>query len=223
MMELKYIIFDMDGVIFDTERMYLECCKPAAEKLGLEDIETVSMKCIGFTREATYNLLREHYGQDAPIDAFNEETRNEFLRRYHSEGMPVKKGARELLAWINENKIPVALASSTGTEIVKTELEQERLKQFFHVIVGGDMVSRSKPAPDIFLKAAELLSADPKECVVIEDSFNGVRAAWAAGMNVIMVPDLLQPDDEIRSLANEVKGSLLEVLDYFQGLLDTKA
>lgn len=222
-MMLKYIIFDMDGVIFDTERMYLECCKPVAEKLGLKDIETVSRKCIGFTREATDNLLREHYGQDAPIDEFNEETKNEFLKRYHSQGMPVKKGAREILTWISENKIPVALASSTGTEIVKRELEQEGLKQFFHVIVGGDMVSRSKPAPDIFLKAAELLSADPKECIVIEDSFNGVRAASAAGMQVIMVPDLLQPDDVIRSQANEVKGSLLEVLDYFKGLLNAKA
>lgn len=213
------VIFDMDGVIFDTERFCLECCVPAAEKVGLDNIAEISMQCIGLTKEATDQRLRDYYGPEAPLDQFDEELSRIFTERYEKEGMPVKDGARELLFWLKEKGIPVALASSTRTDIVCRELKETGLYEYFDAIVGGDMVDRSKPAPDIFLKAAELLSCGPEQCTVIEDSFHGIRAAAAAGMQPVMVPDLLEPDGEIRALAHAIRASLFEVLDDFQEIL----
>ena len=215
-MKYKAVLFDMDGVIFDTERLYLECCGPAAEKFGFDGIEDACLQCVGLTDEATHQMLYEIYGQDAPLEDFFEEAVRVFMARYEAEGLRVKTGVREILTWLHENKIPTALASSTEIDIVKEELAGAGLDTFFDVIVGGDMAERSKPAPDIFLKAAELLGCDPSDCIVIEDSYNGIRAAAAAGTKPIMVPDLLPPTDEMRTLAVVVRTSLLDVLDDFK-------
>ena len=212
------VIFDMDGVIFDTERMYLECCVPAAKGCGLNGIEEAARKCIGLTKEATERCLRDYFGEEAPIDQFHKNLGIEFRKRYEEAGIPVKRGAVEILTWLKEERVPVALASSTESAIVRKELADENLDRFFDVIIGGEMAARSKPAPDIFLQAAELLKRDPAECFVIEDSFNGVRAGTAAGMNVIMVPDMLPPDDEMYAKAFAIKSSLFEVLEYFRQL-----
>ena len=212
----RNIIFDMDGVIFDTERFFLQCCVPAAESLGMQGMEEVALKCIGLTEEETARVVVSHYGEEAPLEEYREETFRIFREKYEKEGLPLKPGAEEILRWLSEDGSRIALASSTKTEIVRMELKDAGLIGYFHVIVGGDQAERSKPAPDIFLKAAEELGAEPKQCFVIEDSFNGVRAANAAGMRVLMVPDLLEPDEEIRSLTEGVFGSLHEVRAYLE-------
>ena len=211
------VIFDMDGVIFDTERFYLDCCIPAAEKLGMERIEEVSFRCIGLTKEETDRRMLEFYGPDAPLDDFEREVSAVFRQRYEElKHMPVKPGAEALLSWLKQRQVPLALASSTRIAIVTQELKDAGLYGYFDVIIGGDMVSRSKPEPDIFLKAAELLGEKPDNCIVIEDSFNGIRAAKAAGMTAVMVPDQLEPDEEMRNLADIILPSLTDVKKWLE-------
>lgn len=215
------IIFDMDGVIFDTERLYIECCRPAAEKFGLDGIEEVAHECIGLTEEETKRKMREHYGEDAPLEAFGEEAYRIFLKRYDEDGLAVKKGARELLSFLKEHGARIAIGSSTEHDIVEMELRDAGLLEYFDVLACGDMVEHSKPEPDVFLLAAEMLLGAENlpetiaDCIIIEDSFNGVIAARRAGATVFMVPDLLEPTEEIKAMADKVFKSLVEVKEYF--------
>ena len=214
MKDHKAVISDMDGVIFDSERLYLQCCKEAAEIYGAENIEPVVMKCIGGNTESTLRIYREAYGDNFPLEEFWSEVTGRFRKKARNGQLPVKNGARELLQALKNCKVPVALASSTKTDTVILELKAAGLFEYFDIIIGGDMVSRSKPHPDIFLRAAEELGEDPRDCVIIEDSLNGVRSANAAGGFVIMVPDLIQPDDETAKLTDIVLPSLVEVRQY---------
>ena len=215
MEQIKAVIFDMDGVIFDSERLYVKCDVQVAEKYGMKNVEEVCYRCIGTTTEETMRILRAAYGEDAPIEEMFREATVLFREYCRENGMPEKPGVRELLQFLKENKTATALASSTLTEVVKQELAEAGLLGYFDVIIGGDTVKRSKPAPDIFLAAAERLGRAPEECCIIEDSYNGIRAAHAAGSFPIMVPDILQPDEEIRSLAGIVLPSLDAVREYF--------
>ena len=208
------IIFDMDGVIFDTERLYIECCRPAAEKFGLADIENVARECIGLTDPETKRKMRERYGEEAPLAAFDQEVLRIFMERYKKEGLTVKEGAEELLRYLKRAGARIALGTSTEHDIVEEELRGAGLLEYFDVLACGDMVARSKPEPDVFLLAAEKLGAAPADCIIIEDSFNGVIAARRAGATVFMVPDLLEPTDEIRAMTDKVFGSLREVKEW---------
>ena len=208
------VIFDMDGVIFDTERLYLECCRPAAEKLGLVGVEDVAYECIGLTDVETHKKLRACIGDDALLEAFNQEIYRLFIDHYETYGLTVKKGVFELLDYLKERGDRTAIGSSTESEIVEMELRDAGLRDYFDVVVGGDMAKASKPAPDVFLLAAEKLGVSIEDCIIIEDSFNGVRAARAAGATVFMVPDLLEPTEEIRALTDRVFGSLIDVKDW---------
>ena len=210
------IIFDMDGVIFDTERMFLECVKPAAEKFGLVGIEDVAHECIGLTEVETKRLMRERFGEDAPLEAMDQEAVRIFQKRYQEEGLTVKEGAIELLEYLKAVGARIAIGSSTRHDIVEMELRGAGLLEYFDVLACGDMVEHSKPEPDVFLLAAEMLGAVSEKCIIIEDSFNGVIAARRAGATVFMVPDLLQPTEEIRAMADKVFKSLVEVKQWFE-------
>ena len=129
----------------------------------------------------------------------------------------MKEGAAELLRCLKEQGARIALASSTRLDIITMEMRDAGLIDYFDVIIGGDMVKNSKPQPDVFLRAAEELNVDAADCYIIEDSYNGVRAARKAGGTVFMVPDLLEPTEEMRSLADRIFGSLLDVKKYLQG------
>lgn len=212
------IIFDMDGVIFDTERFWLDCCIPASEEMGMEGFAEVYPRCIGVTEPETWRIMMDVYGDRQLLEEMYAKAGEIFHRRYAESGLPVKPGAREILKWIHEQKIPVALASSTKEEIVRKELTDAGLLQYFDTITCGDHVARSKPAPDIFLKAAERLGKAPESCFVIEDSYNGIRAAAAAGTIPLMVPDMLQPTDEIRELTRQIFHDLYEVKEFLQAL-----
>lgn len=207
----------MDGVIFDSERLYIECCEEAAEALGMERITEACYRCIGVTVDITVRILNEAYGDAELVREFRRRAGALFAEKYRAGLLQMKPGVTELLGCLKERGIRTAVASSTATEIVERELTDAGIRDGFAVVVGGDQAGRSKPNPDIFLKAAELLGVSPSNCVVIEDSFNGIRAAKAAGMTAVMVPDLLQPDEEIRALADTVAESLLQVAELVRG------
>lgn len=210
----KSIIFDMDGVIFDTERMILEIWKSVAECQGIKDIEHVMHQCIGGNLTKTKEIFLMHYGEAFTYDAFRKEADTIFHQKAKSEGIPVKEGVKDLLEFLKEQEYRIGLASSTRIQIVKDELKEAGLLSFFDELVGGDMVSQSKPHPEIYLKACEKLKVEPAQTLAIEDSFNGVRSASAAGIKTIMVPDLLAPNEEIKSLLYKQFNTLLEVKDF---------
>ena len=151
------VIFDMDGVIFDSERLYVDCCSEAAEGLGMEGIVETTLRCIGVRADVTDQILLDAYGDRALIDRFQEAAKALFLEKYRAGLLAVKPGVRELLAYLKRRGAGLAVASSTRTDIVEKELADAGLLPFFDRVVGGDQVSRSKPHPDIFLRAAEAL------------------------------------------------------------------
>ena len=214
--QLQAVIFDMDGVIFDSERLVIECWETIAKKYNIPDIVEICMRVQGNNREETGKRFREKYGNDFPYEAYKKEVSALFRQLYGGGRLPLKPGVAEILEELKRGDIPLALASSTRTDIVKLELDEARLLQYFDAVLGGDMVSRSKPEPDIFLAAAEAVGAVPANCYVLEDSFNGIRAAYRAGMHPVMVPDMQQPTEEIRGLAEAVVENLLVALDYLR-------
>lgn len=207
------VIFDMDGVIFDSERAYIGAYKKLATKYGLNDAQAVHRACmdsIGVTRVKTREIFFSYVGREFDYDRYREDVQAELNKSDYE----LKPGVYEVFDWLRKTGVPVALASSTREASVLRSLGKAGLTQYFDHIVCGDMVSHSKPHPEIFLTAAARLGAEPRDCYVIEDSFNGIRAAHAAGMHPIMVPDILQPDDEIRGMAEAVLPSLFAVRDY---------
>ena len=208
------IIFDMDGVIFDSENAVYSCWKMIADKYGIKDIEKPYMKCIGVNSAMSERIFLDVYGEDFPYEKYKAEQSAEYHRRYDGGRLPMKPGIRELLTALKAHGYMIAIASSTRFECVKDQIRDAGLDSFFDVIIGGDMIERSKPEPDIFLAAAEKLSAEPSATYVVEDSFNGIRAAYAGGFIPIMVPDMLPPDDEMRAKARYIATDLFDVKRY---------
>ena len=217
-MQYQAVVFDMDGVIFDTERLVIEFWKEVAKKHNIPNIEHTCIQCLGTNRVRTREIFLENYGADFPYDPYRAEVTELFNTHYKGVPLPTKPGIRELLSYLQEQDIKVGLASSTAQHLVRDEIGTAGLLPYFQTLVCGDMVEHSKPAPDIFLKACEILNADPTKSIAIEDSFNGIRSAHCAGMTPIMVPDQVQPTDEIRALAFHVMPSLLDVLNWLKTL-----
>ena len=215
-MKFKAVLFDMDGVIFDTERAIIECWKLVAPEAGIKDIEAFCQDALGTNSQVTRELFVNRYGAEVDYDGLNQKKRDLFMRMFDAGLVAVKPGVRELLGYLKDNGIKVALASSTSSKSVLREIIAAGLEKYFDEIVCGDMVERSKPAPDIWLEALRRLGVDAKDAAAIEDSFNGIRSAKAAGLYAIMVPDIVQPDDEIRELADQVFPSLNEVLEFIK-------
>mgnify|MGYP000871338714 FL=1 len=217
-MQYQAVVFDLDGVIFDTERLVIEFWKEVAKKHNIPNVEHTCIQCLGTNRVRTREIFLENYGADFPFDPYRAEVTELFNTHYKGVPLPTKPGVRELLSYLQEQDIKVGLASSTAQHLVRDEIGTAGLLPYFQTLVCGDMVEHSKPAPDIFLKACEILNADPTKSIAIEDSFNGIRSAHCAGMTPIMVPDQVQPTDEIRALAFHVMPSLLDVLNWLKTL-----
>lgn len=210
----KAVVFDMDGVIFDSERAVMQCWKEVASRHNIPNIEKAILACTGTTMVRTREIMLNLYGADFPYDEYARESSAIFHSRYDGGRLPMKQGVKELLSFLKEHGKKIALASSTRQQVVTDELRDAGIIGYFDCIICGDMVSRSKPAPDIFLKACEELNVSPSDSYAIEDSYNGIRAAHAGGLHPIMVPDLLPADEEMQSLAEIVLPSLTSVMEY---------
>lgn len=210
----KAVVFDMDGVIFDSERAVMQCWKEVASRHNIPNIEKAILACTGTTMVRTREIMLNLYGADFPYDEYARESSVIFHSRYDGGRLPMKPGVKELLTFLKEHDKKIALASSTRQQVVTDELRDAGVIEYFDRIICGDMVSRSKPAPDIFLKACEELNISPSDSYAIEDSYNGIRAAHAGGLHPIMVPDLLPADEEMQSLAEIVLPSLTSVMEY---------
>lgn len=156
------------------------------------------------------------YGEDFDYEGFRSKASVWFWDYIEKKGLPVKPGVKELLSWLREEGWAVGLASSTRRSSVENHLEQAGIRDYFATIVTGDMVEHSKPRPDIYLMACRELGVDPGQAYAIEDSPNGIRSAYRAGMSPLMVPDMIAPDEEMRELSTKIFSDLHEVLRFLQ-------
>jgi HAD superfamily hydrolase (TIGR01509 family) len=212
------VVFDMDGLILDTERMAERCWAAAASTLGISFDTALIPAMIGRNSRDSRQFVLAHYGDDYPIDTLMQQSRSQFDAIAAREGIAVKPGLHALLDWLELVGIPRVVATSTRRERALHHLEKCALRSRFHALVGGDEVVLGKPAPEIFLLAADRVGVQPGDCIVLEDSEHGIRGALAAGMIPIMVPDMLPPSDELMARAPLVLASLVEVKAHLASL-----
>ena len=202
----KAVIFDMDGLIFDTERVFMEQLAVAMEERGYKLTRDIYTQTLGLGGSKLKEVMYGYYGNDYPFEECGHIAQERLTMIAGTVGISVKPQICELLKVLKSEGIPCAVASSTKSEYVKIYLENAGLDAYFNVIIGGEMVKRSKPEPDIFLLACEKLNVVSEEAVVLEDSDNGVAAAYAAGIPVVCVPDLREPsEDTVKAAAAVVR------------------
>lgn len=222
MKEFKAVVFDMDGVIFDSERLCLDCWKKIAAENGLENIEDAFRRCIGTSVVETRKILKDYYGEGFDYDRFMKQSSVMFHEAEEKSGLPVMKGVKEILDALadmrrKDPEIKLGLASSTRLATVTRQLKTGGFYDYFDEVIGGDQLEKSKPEPDIYLMACEKLGVRPQDAYAIEDSFNGIRAAYAAGMHPVMVPDMIAPDDEMKQKSEYIAKDLIEAMNYLCG------
>jgi HAD superfamily hydrolase (TIGR01509 family) len=206
----RAVIFDMDGLLFDTETLYFEALALAAAELGVEAPVDLFAGSIGTSSEATRARLSGHFGEAVDIDALWQSAAAHFHLLADTR-LDLKPGVVELLDLLDGLKMPAAIATSSKPGSVAHHLGAHGLERRFRAVAAKGSYANSKPHPDPFLKAAELIGAHPFSCVALEDSHAGVRSASSAGMMTIMVPDLLEANDEMRALCAHVAADLHEV------------
>ncbi len=198
--QFKAFVFDMDGLLFDSERIVQRSWNIAGQELGLGNVGEHIYHTIGMNRLSRKKYYEENIREDFPFDEFSALTRKYFFGIVEKEGLPVKPGAKEILQFAKDNNIKLALATSSSRDYAMKCLRDVGLDTFFDGIVCGDMVSHSKPDPEIYLRACRLIEVKPEEAVAFEDAPAGVKSAYKAGMKVVMVPDLVEPSQEIQDM-----------------------
>ncbi len=214
MKNFEAAIFDMDGLLLDSERLAFETFQDTCEDLKTGDLSVLFKSLLGTNSELGEALLKEGLKEIVDYTVFCKLWDEKYSQLTDSAPIPLKKGVLDLLEHFTKCGLPMAVATSTATGRAKSKLKSSGITDYFRVIVGGDQVSKSKPNPDIYLRAAAELSCNPTRCLAFEDSANGVKAAVAAEMTVIQIPDLVQPDKELMKLGHIVLSNLAEVIDY---------
>ena len=210
---LRGVIFDMDGLLFDTESLYMEAWPHVGRAMGFSIPMEVAKRTIARPRAECELMLQALYGPSFSMEEahglLGERVRSHLIEN----GMPLKPGAEALLSLLHKRDIPVALGTSNRLWVAKAYLEHAGLLPYFGPLVTGDMVEHVKPAPDIFLKAASEMGLQPDQCLVLDDSPTGITAAYRAGCRPAMVPDLLEPTAETLGQVWRIFKSLEEVPD----------
>lgn len=206
------VIFDMDGLMIDTERMAQFAWQRAGAEFGFTLPDELYLQAVGRTAKATEMLFREGLGPDFPFEAVYTRKQHHLYTAIAQDGIPTKPGLLELLDFVDRQGLTKAVATSTARVLAIKKLTAAALLHRFDTMVCGDEVPNGKPAPDIFLAAAQKLAVAPAQCVVLEDSSAGIKAAHAAGMRAIWIPDLIQPSPEITPLAYQILSDLHQVM-----------
>lgn len=216
-MKCKGAIFDMDGVLFDTERLYQEIWQEIAEERQIKPGSGFVREISGTSGKKMLQVVEKHYqvSDGLPIiEACMSRMRNRL-----AESIPVKEGVSDILRFLKEKGVRTAVASSTGRQQIEQNLRMSGIRDYFMEIVSGQEVKNGKPAPDIYLYAAEKIGCRAEECFAFEDSENGVRSGYAAGCITIMIPDLIEPEDGIRSCCYRICRNLKDVQEEIKNMI----
>lgn len=206
------LVFDMDGLLLDSERIVQRSWNEVGKEMGIPNLGAHIYNTLGMNRKARNEYFRNTFGSDFALETFNRMTSDVFFRIVEETGIPLKPGAKELLEYAKAHGFKIAVATSSSSEYAVQELKDAGIWQYFDGGVFGNMIEHAKPDPEIYLKACNALGTDPRECLALEDAPAGIRSAHAAGLKVIAVPDLVQPDGELLSLIYKKYDTLHEVI-----------
>ncbi len=215
----KLVIFDMDGLIFDSERLFLEFLWDVQRSYGYHIPFEQYLETLGLSHAAGKNVMCTHLGANYPYEEISRQANQNVKAWAQSNPMPMKDGIMELLLYLKEQKIPCCLASSSSKEIIARNLNSCDVAAYFDFVLGGDELKQSKPNPEIFLTCCRHFGINPQDALVLEDSPNGVQAAINGKIPVICIPDLVQPLPEQLEKVLFVAKDAFEVRDYFERAL----
>lgn len=206
----------MDGLMIDTEKLYLRYWKQAAADFGytMEDKHVFAIRSLA--RKFSIPMLKEFFGEDFPTEEVRARRTELINAHITAHGIDLKKGLFELLEYLKKHNIRIAVATATPKDRAMMYLDKINALDFINAVVCGDMVTSGKPDPEIYLTAAKALDLPPDECAAFEDSPNGIKAAYSAGCHAIMIPDMTQPDEELMPMLSGVYKSLDEAVNFFE-------
>ncbi|SUQ32469.1 phosphatase/phosphohexomutase [Vibrio furnissii] len=212
-MNFQAAIFDMDGLLLDTERVCIEIFEQACQAVGVPFLRDLYLSVIGRNAAGIEATLRAGYGPDLDYMQLHNEWRTRYNAVVKHQAIPVKQGVIELLEWLKAEHIPTAVATSTQRDVASIKLRLSGLDRYFDAVATGCEVSQGKPHPEIYLLAASRLDVAPAQCLAFEDSNNGVRSAVAAKMIAYQIPDLVMPSDDVVALGHRIRPTLSDVLE----------
>lgn len=218
MLKVKAVIFDMDGLMVDTEPVGNMICVQAHQKFGYEITQEMLFDLIGRNAHSAKEYYLQVFGKDYPYQQIREESKRLHEEYYQKHEIAVKPGLYELLDYLKKSGIKMAVASSTVTSRVISNLERIHVLPYFDHVIGGDQIVHGKPAPDIFLKALELLQVEHDQALVLEDSKNGILASYHAHIPVICIPDIVKHTKETIEKTYKVLNRLDQVIDEVEKL-----
>ncbi|MGE9293577.1 MAG: HAD family hydrolase [Puniceicoccales bacterium] len=213
---IRGVIFDMDGLMLDTERLFRQAYQQAAMEVGVDFPDALYASMVGRRADTSQRILREGLGPDAPHEDIIEGARRHYYTLLEKGGVPIRPGLLITLNYLDEVEMPRAVATSTHSGLTASKLTGSGLIKYFTVVVSGDQVEHGKPAPDIYLRAAELMGVEPEHCVVLEDSAAGLEGSHRAGMMPVLIPDLLEPTAAMQEHAAHIFPSLTEFAAAFR-------
>ena len=194
---LQAVVFDMDGLMFDSEQYIQTAWNQAGTMLGYGTLGDHIEKTLGFNGTKRREFFLDLCGQDFPYDEFLELYRSLYFDRVRKEGIPAKEGLHETLEVLKKLGIRMGVATSSSRENTLKNLEREQISGYFQTVITGDMIQHGKPEPDIYLEACRKLGAEPQDAIALEDAINGIKAAARAGMMPVMIPDLIKDTTEV--------------------------
>lgn len=217
-MEIKAVLFDMDGLMIDTESLSTEAFINSAKAQGYNMTKEETLKVLGFTKANIYQFWIDYF-QGTNVDGKKlVDDHYEYIENVlYTVGPGKMPYVEELLKYLRENNYKIAVASSSDTADIKNNLEKTKLEKYIDEIASGAEVENGKPAPDVFLLAAERLGVDAKDCLILEDSKAGIKAGKASGAMVFMVPDMFTVDKECEDTADRILTNLGEVIEILEG------
>ena len=216
---LDGVVFDADGVLFDTENLGHRVWTEIGAEMGFPGPAEHYLHFVGRSRADILAEMARMFGPDFPGESFMANCSRRAMEHMEDEGIPLKPGVHEVLSLLRERNVPVALATSTYRDRTDYRMGRTGLGQYFRTMTTGDQVVHSKPDPEIYTLACRSLGVEPTRTIAVEDSRNGILSAHGAGMRVIMVPDLIPPTPDLETLLFQKFSSLLELRDYFETAL----
>lgn len=215
---IKAIIFDMDGLMIDSERVTFECYQERLKGMNLTMDEEFYKTLLGKPIKGIYQRFYDVYGNDFPIDNVIQDVHQLMAERFETEGVPVKKGLVELLHYLKDNNYKTIVATSSNRDRVDKILAQAKITEFFDDSICGDEVTKGKPNPEVFLKSCQKLGVNVDEAIVLEDSEAGIQASYDANIKVICIPDMKYPEKQYEEKTFKILKDLTEVTAYLKSL-----